>query len=141
MKKMTTPKRVEKMSEAKTRIRLIHNLVALLITTLPNHRMAVLPIEKLTDCALNPDHAVGRHKARAFWTTLGITVEDAEWLRSSILRNLDSAVAIEMEVSPFGRRFSVDLNLIRHGRATIVRTAWIIRDSENFPRLTSCYPI
>ena len=64
---------------------------------------------------------------------------DAEWLREQLL------VAVLREdcqlgrLTEFGQRYSVDLTL-RHGpREARIRSAWIIRADEKFPRLVSCY--
>jgi hypothetical protein len=54
---------------------------------LPNSDRAVVEIEKLRDYSLNPNHPVGKHKARAFKAALGITLEDAAWLRDRALEN------------------------------------------------------
>jgi hypothetical protein len=40
---------------------------------LPNGARALIPMEKLTDYCLNPDHARGKDKARVFAAVLGIT--------------------------------------------------------------------
>jgi hypothetical protein len=43
------------------------------------------------------------------------------------------------EADEFGERYVLDF-FVRHAeREARVRSAWIIRKGENFPRLTSCY--
>ena len=52
---------------------------------LPNSHKAVVQIEKIRDYSLDPNHPVGQHKARVFKAALGLTREDAEWLRKQAL--------------------------------------------------------
>ena len=110
---------------------------------LPNAENAVLDIEKLRDYCLNPNHPEGKHKARVFFDKLGIRQNDAEDLRNAILEGVLVAEAVEQKQSSFGRRFVVDL-VISRGEGVVlssalVRTAWIIREGEDFPRLTTCF--
>ena len=110
---------------------------------LPNAENAFVDIAKLRDYCLNPEHPEGKHKARVFLAKLGITKDDAEGLRQAILEGVLLADAIEQAPTSYGRRFAVDL-LISKGEGivlsqAVVRTAWIIREGEDFPRLTTCY--
>lgn len=112
---------------------------------LPNAENAVVDIAKLRDYCLNPTHPKGKHKARIFLEKLGLTQADAENLRQSILEgvSLPEAQATEQEPTPFGRRFILDLEISRGEGivlyTAVVRTAWIIRHEEGFPRLTTCF--
>ena len=112
---------------------------------LPNAENAVVDIAKLRDYCLNPTHPKGKHKARAFSEKLGLAQSDAERLRQLILKGvlLPEAMATEQQPTPFGRRFIVDLEIhIGEGMVlsiALVRTAWIVRHGENFPRLTTCF--
>ena len=110
---------------------------------LPNAEHAVVDIAKLRDYCLNPDHPKGKHKARVFLSKLGITKNDAELLRQAILEGVLLAEAVEESPASFGRRFVVDLSLTRGEgivlSTALVRTAWIIRQGEDFPRLTTCF--
>lgn len=110
---------------------------------LPGAEHAVVDIAKLRDYCLNPEHPEGKHKARVFLEKLGITRNDAEQLRQAILEGVLLAEAVEQAPTPFGRRFVLDL-LISRGEGivlstAVVRTAWIIRHEEDFPRLTTCF--
>jgi 3-phenylpropionate/cinnamic acid dioxygenase small subunit len=111
---------------------------------LPNADRAVVDIAKLRDYCLNPDHPEGKHKARIFQERLGILREDAEELRQAILKAILTAEAKEQQPSEYGRRFVVDFQLSRPEGSLImstarVRTAWIVRNDEDFPRLTTCF--
>ena len=110
---------------------------------LPNAENAIVDIAKLRDYCLNPNHPEGKHKARVFLDKLGIKRDDAERLRQAILEGVLLAEAREQEPTMFGRRFMVDLSISRAEgivlSTALVRTAWIIRQGEDFPRLTTCF--
>ena len=106
---------------------------------LPNAVQAVVDIVKLRDYCLSVTHPRGRHKARKFSSSLGISAVDAADLRDAILKAVRSADAVETDADEFGRRLVVDFTLSYRGRTAAIRTAWIIRSGEGFPRLTSCY--
>lgn len=106
---------------------------------LPNADGAVIEIEKLRDYCLSASHPRGRHKARVFATPLGITAENAEELRDAILSAVISEEATSTEGDEYGQRFVVDFTMSRQGRQADIRTTWIIRTSEDYPRPTSCY--
>jgi hypothetical protein len=52
---------------------------------IPNAENAVVDIRKLRNYCLNPGHDDGKHKARLFSSSLGMTAEDAEDLRQIFL--------------------------------------------------------
>ncbi|TAN47098.1 MAG: hypothetical protein EPN21_18625 [Methylococcaceae bacterium] len=107
--------------------------------SLPNASSAIIDIAKLRDYCLNPLHPEGRHKARVFATALGIVRKDAEWLRTAILVAIQKAMVIYSENTPFGCRYTVDIELKRENTMVMVRTAWIIRIGEDVPRLVTCF--
>jgi hypothetical protein len=106
---------------------------------LPNGINAVVDIVKLRDYCLNPVHPEGRHKARMFRATLGMERDDAEELRAVLLAAARNQDAEATEADEYGERYVLDLSLRYAWREVQVRSAWIIRKGENFPRLTSCY--
>jgi len=108
----------------------------LLNMKLPNGASAVVDLEKLQDYCLSSQHPEGRHKARVFLSTLGMTSADAGKLREILL----SAAALNNDVSmtgadKYGCRYSLDGVAVKH----FVRSAWIIKTGEESPRLVSCY--
>jgi hypothetical protein len=106
---------------------------------LPNGYRAVVEIAKLRDYFLNPHHEDGKHKARVFAAALGLTQDHAEWLRGRLLEAAASEEAsIEVETR-FGTLYMVDFVLSTVTGSAPVRSGWIVRHSENFPRLTTCY--
>jgi hypothetical protein len=106
---------------------------------LPYFQSAVVEIEKIRDYSLNPNHPVGKHKARVFRTALGITIGEAEWLRARPLEAAMTADAEGPSPSVFGAKYVIDSVLDFGGLSATVRFSWIIEFGTNFPRLTSCY--
>ena len=106
---------------------------------LPNVARASVDISKLRDYCLSNTHPEGRHKARVFYSALGISAGDVEFLRHAILDAVAGADAIEGESDAYGARYLVDFELKREGRTAAIRTAWIVRHNEDFPRLLTCY--
>ena len=52
---------------------------------LPHPERVIVPIDKLLDYCLNPEHPDGKHKARVFRSALNLGIEDAETLRTVLL--------------------------------------------------------
>ncbi|MEM6592856.1 MAG: DUF6883 domain-containing protein [Cyanobacteria bacterium P01_C01_bin.73] len=106
---------------------------------LPNATSAFIDLTKLRDYSLNPNHSRGKHKARLFTAILGLTQQDAELLKSAILNAIQTEAAILGETDQYGQRYRVNFALTRNQNTAIVRTIWMIRPDESFPRLVSCY--
>ncbi|MBY0525002.1 MAG: hypothetical protein K2R98_16470 [Gemmataceae bacterium] len=106
---------------------------------LPNAHQAVVDIVKLREYCLSPDHPRGRHKARVFESALGITANQAEALRTAILAAALNEEATVSDQDEYGQRYLVDFTMNGPAGRARVRTAWIVRSGENFPRLTSSY--
>ena len=106
---------------------------------LPNKENVVVDIAKLRDYSLNPEHPEGKHKARVFKAALGLTQDDAEQLREMILQAIETTDAEQTSATSHGERFAIDF-VVKGLRGNVqVRSAWMIRNDENFPRLTTCY--
>ena len=86
---------------------------------LPNSEKAFVDIAKLRDYSLNPEHESGGHKARVFRAALGLTIDDAEWLRAQVLRLARESDAVEVEPSTFGKKYVIDAELTHSQRAAI----------------------
>ena len=100
---------------------------------------AIVDVAKLRDYCLNPAHPRGRHKARVFASTPGLTRVDAEFLREAWLLVTREQDATEGNADEYGERSTIDFSLVRHPRRAVVRSTWIVVRGERFPRLTSCY--
>lgn len=108
---------------------------------LPNAENAFIDDAKLVDYCLNFEHLEGKLKALVFEKKLGITAEIFFVLKNEILEAVHFAEAVLKREDNFGRYFQVDFDLSYLDKTACVRTAWIVRKNENFPRLTSCYII
>lgn len=108
---------------------------------LPSYQYAYIPDTKIRDYVLNPNHEEGKHKALVFHSALGLKQDDFEWLVEEIKKGIRITPAQEMEPGDYGKRYVVDLQVFREGKSALVRTSWILRGKEDFPRLTSCYII
>jgi hypothetical protein len=106
---------------------------------LPNAYQAVVEVRKLTEYCLNTEHPRGRHKARVFASALGITASNAEWLREALLESAHEHDASPGERDSYGQRYFIDFKMETSAGMAWVRSCWIVRDGEDFPRLTSCY--
>jgi hypothetical protein len=106
---------------------------------LPNSAQAYVDIAKLRDYCLSSSHPEGRHKARVFLSALDLAAKDAEFLRRAILDVVASDEAVPADGDEFGARYLLDFELTHGTRKAMVRTAWIVRHGENFPRLLTCY--
>lgn len=106
---------------------------------LPNAEHAVVEMEKLRDYCLSTSHPPGRHKTRVFATALGMTADDSNELRQAILSAVLLEEAEPSEGDRYGQRYIVDFLMKREGKGAVVRSSWIVRTGEDYPRLTSCY--
>lgn len=106
---------------------------------LPNGDKAFVPVEKFTEYSLNPEHPTGRHKAHVFKVKLGITLEDVDFMVAKVQAMAADHEATEQTPIAYGRRFVIDFELTTEVGSAIVRSSWIVRKDEDFPRLTSCY--
>ena len=105
---------------------------------MPGGDAAIVDQQKLTGYCLNPEHPRGKHKARVF-ATLGFTADNADELRTALLRAAATADAQLAEADQFGQRYVVEFEVRGLRRVGFVRSMWIVRHGETVPRLTSCF--
>jgi hypothetical protein len=106
---------------------------------LPNPENAVVETRKLRDYCLSPEHPRGRHKARVFASTLGLTVDDSQELRRALLAAALSEEALVAEEDQYGQRYMLDFEMSTEMGSAVVRSGWMVRSGEDFPRFTSCW--
>ncbi|MGB3561158.1 MAG: DUF6883 domain-containing protein [Geitlerinemataceae cyanobacterium] len=106
---------------------------------LPNAEVASIEIRKLRDYSLNLEHDRGKHKARLFLAILGLSAENADELQAILREAIQIHDAILTSQDEYGQRYLVDFPLTRNDNTATIRSTWIIRTTETFPRLTSCY--
>jgi hypothetical protein len=106
---------------------------------LPNAERAVVEIGKHHDYCLDPNHARGKHKARVFLSSCGLTAEHADDLRDALLSAARTSDVELRDEDTFGQRYVIDFQVTGPTGAASVRSAWIVRQDEGFPRFVTCY--
>ncbi len=106
---------------------------------LPNSDRAEVDVRKLSEYCLSPTHPVGKHKAAVFRAALDLTASDAPVDRERILEAAVDGQADFERRDEFGDRYRLDFEIATSSGGAMVRSAWIIRAGEDFPRLTTCY--
>jgi len=106
---------------------------------LPNAEYAFVDITKLRDYSLDILHKEGRHKARVFAAALGLTRNDADWLREQLLAAARAHECHPGQKTDHGQRYVLDFTLNYNNQSALVRSVWNIRPGENFPRLITCF--
>ena len=106
---------------------------------IPNADRAFIDPRKLADYSLSSDHPVGGHKAILFERVLGITAVDAPELQELLFHVSSHASAAVGRLDEFGQRYTIDFTLSTEIGTATIRSAWIVRPTEDFPRLTTCF--
>ena len=108
---------------------------------LPNAERAFVDIAKLRNYSLDPEHKEGKHKARVFAAALGLGTGDAEWLRAKLLNIASSEDCQAGRKTEYGQRYVIDFELSHERKSAQIKSIWIVRKGEDFPRLVKCYVI
>ena len=108
---------------------------------LPNCEKAIIDNAKLIDYCLDPEHKVGKHKARVFQSALNINSGNFFILKEAILDAVLIENAVLTNKIAYGELYNMDFELTYLGKTAKVRTAWIVKNEEDFPRLTTCFVI
>jgi hypothetical protein len=106
---------------------------------LPNRDRAIIDEQKLAGYCLNPNHVDGQHKAYVFQSALGIGFDDVEVLKAALQEAVRMYDAVPGKSNQHGQRYVIDFLMTRLGKQAMVRSVWIVRYDENFPRLVTCY--
>jgi hypothetical protein len=105
---------------------------------LPNGEGALIPMDKLTDYCLNPDHARGKDKARVFASVLGITRDRAHELADLVQQAARDGDIMKEASTVWGQYYRVDWAM--PSRVDVVLwTIWEIAPGEEIPRLVSVF--
>src|SRR5437762_9401080 len=106
---------------------------------IPNGNRANLA-SKLEDYSLNSTHRQGQHKARVFESVLGITLANADVLRTALRHEAaNSDVAIHKGDNGYGDVYELRFPLTTPKATATVLSIWILRRGEDFPRLVTCF--
>jgi hypothetical protein len=106
---------------------------------IPGAEYAFVDEQKLLDYCLNAAHPRGRHKARVFLSALGFAESSAPIVRAALLEAARDRDAVPGEADEHGQRFTIDFPMTGPRGSAMIRSIWIIRSAEDFPRLVSCY--
>lgn len=106
---------------------------------LPNGEKAFIDIQKLAGYSLDPNHTEGKHKARVFQSALQLRLDDVDELQAALLNAVQTQDATPTNRNPYGQKYVIDFAMNRFGKQATIRSAWIVRDTEDFPRLITCY--
>lgn len=106
---------------------------------LPNADRAVIDMRKLTDYVLNTEHTDGGHKAKLLVVALEITIDQAAYLKDLLLDAVQTYEATYHSEDHHGIRYRIDFPVETPHGQEIVRSGWIVRANEDFPRLTTCW--
>jgi hypothetical protein len=109
------------------------------LVTLPNCDRALIDPRKVIGYSLDPEHEEGRHKAHLFDSLVGINRENAKLLLDAIQNAAVSGEAIVGKLDKYGQRYLIDFAFAGPGGTARLRSAWIVRSGEDFPRLVACY--
>ncbi|MDR0919005.1 MAG: hypothetical protein LBM93_07100 [Oscillospiraceae bacterium] len=71
----------------------------------------VIDKHKIEDYILNPNHELGKHKAKIFEKELGITKEDSEYLIKQIKENLTENNMELIKEDKWGKHYRADINI------------------------------
>ena len=107
--------------------------------TLPNGEAAIVEMEKIRDYCLSRRHIRGRHKARVFFSVLGMTAADSEELRGALIYAALKGEAGLGASDQYGIRYIIDFELKRGERTANIRSCWIVLSGEIAPRFITCY--
>jgi len=106
---------------------------------LPNANRAVVDVRKLRDYCFNREHPRGQHKARVFQSALGWTAGSADDVRRRLLVVVQREEASFLSSDDYGKRYALDFFADGPAGPVTVRSLWIVRRDEDFPRFASCY--
>ncbi len=100
----------------------------------------IVPQEKLTEYALNPEHnGSGKSKAKLFKELLGITKKDWRYLSAQITNGLTDGALCNVRKTEHGIQYHIDMPVKGlNGVSKTVRTGWITKDSTTIS-LTTVY--
>lgn len=107
---------------------------------LPRHEDALIPVSKLRDYLLDPNHPVGRPKA-IFFARLGFAPTRWRRFAAELRRLVAREPAWALPAGPHGQKFQVCGTIRGPWRqsASLV-TYWIVGTPESPPRFVTAYP-
>src|SRR5437870_756935 len=105
---------------------------------LPKGDGVLIDPRKINDYCLSHDHDDGKHSARLFHDLLRLSTESAALLLDDLKRAVVNGDATLGKLDKYGQRYVIDFEFVGPGVQAILRSAWIVRSDEDFPRLVTC---
>ncbi|HWA21080.1 MAG TPA: hypothetical protein VG735_01635 [Caulobacterales bacterium] len=109
------------------------------MSAIPKAEVAVIDRRKIANYVLDPDHRLGRHKARVFAAALGLTKERAGLLVEALRGAIRDEDAVLRRQDAHGAHYAVEFIMTVGDRRATVRSLWTIRTHENFPRFVTAF--
>ena len=108
---------------------------------LPNSNRTIINSQKLTGYCLNFSHPDGKHKAHVFKSVLDLDISNVDELIETLLEAVIKFDAFPGKRNRYGRKYIIDFPMTRNEKTAIIRSVWIVKNQEDFPRLVTCYVI
>ncbi len=106
---------------------------------MPNGDLANLPDTKLTAYLLNSNHPEQPGHAILFRQLLGIGPENADVLRSALLRAAAQEDATPGNPTPYGQKYEIRFPMSGPSGTYTVLSVWIIEQGTEIPRLVTAF--
>ena len=107
---------------------------------LPNAENAYVAPEKLSDYLLSEAHDEGGPKSK-FFRGVGFAEAMADSLSQSLKAIASGFEVLSETPTEHGMKYVVDGSLLSPtGQTVRVRTVWMVRTEEDFPRFVTAYP-
>ncbi|MFN9856666.1 MAG: DUF6883 domain-containing protein, partial [Pseudanabaena sp.] len=68
-------------------------------------------------------------------------IENKQILEDALLEQAISGEATFVETSDYGAKYVIEFSLTTEVGTAIILSAWIVRFEDDYPRLTSVYPV
>ena len=98
-------------------------------------------VRKLREYALDVEHPRGGNKARVLRAALGLTMDDADRLKQTVLAQIHSphTMPVFLYESVWGLHFRLEFRMTTERGSAIVRTGWVIDPGSTTIRLVTCF--
>jgi len=90
---------------------------------IPNCEKAIISEEKIFGYCLNPEHPVGKYKAKVFDSLLNINQNNGYILIEALSNAVKTGNALFEKETEHGRYFLLDFNLKNNKKSCLIRSA------------------
>jgi hypothetical protein len=106
---------------------------------LPKPKRLIVETEKVTGYLLNPDHPIGKAKAK-FFKNRGFTTQEVSQFVESLKQHGQTQSVTATETTAHGEKFTVQCQIqTPDGKNPCILTAWIV-EGDKPPRLVTAHP-